>query len=79
MQKEAIHQAIQALSTKYKSMTKPTSLQDSVRMIYCKLVLQRLLTIFNENDHIVQTLTDFLDDNWALINGTSLSYTAARV
>lgn len=58
----------------------PTSLQDKVEIVYSLQVLEKLDEILGNDsdnpDELVNQLEQFLSDNWDLIKGTSLCYTA---
>lgn len=55
------------------------SLESKVLLRYSQRVLNQLMAIFNEsqtNSALITQLELFLEDNWQLIKGTSLCYTA---
>ncbi|MDA9272294.1 hypothetical protein N9Q05_02820, partial [bacterium] len=81
-----IRQTIDTLKSQYASVKQPATLRDRVLLTYNKYVLNRLATIFTENSAhntqtektaLIQAVQDFLSENWSLINGTMLSYTAS--
>jgi len=81
---EVIKQVTLALKEQYETMVEPTALRDKVQLAYYKRVLNHLDHVLNEYPEntpegtlaLADALQNLLSDNWSLINGTSLSYTA---
>jgi len=79
---ERIRQTARALKERYDVMNTAVSLQENAHLTYYRQALEKLDHIFNDNPEkdlrltLTNSLQHFLFENWALINGTFLSYTA---
>lgn len=82
MRIEILKETIASLKSKYGS-SKSASLLDKILTRYCNSVLNELTRIIKlaeekktEKEKLPETLTQFLKQNWELVQGTSLCYTA---
>ena len=74
-----IKRSIQQLKEHYAAIHIDKPFREVVRVAYSKQVLDKLDKIVNENTgnkQLLEVLQAYLAENWALINNTSLGYTA---